>query len=286
MARNIAAGMAAGAYASGITSCANVPATGSFTTSVGGNSVTIAWATPTHVIPTGYTGAGTTYEKRANMTMTDPSLGAIKTGMEWTCGQDGGYMELSLSAGGSPQYPQNATRVLNIWVDSANSSNIQAEFIMDVTETATPFTLYDSEVARINIDNTANTFKLWAVNTFNRSNTYNGYRLALYGSPSSNQVSAYLDVPSSSASLLAGSDVGFGTPAPSSYAFHLTPSWTAATLQGCLNFSTQVDPASTAQCASYTLATPSAPLVDPSTGAFDYDWVENTLPGKISVPSF
>lgn len=292
IAKQIVDGMASAASSNGISSCAAVPSSGSgFTAPMSGSSDTIAvaYATPTHSVPAGYTDAGTPYAKRVNLTVSDPTMGTIKVGLEWICDLGGGYAEFSLNAT-NPSTNDPTVRTINLFVDASNESDLQAEFMMTMVNTAAGVlakgAVDDSQITRLQIDNTSKSFQIWTVNTYYRGSSgsykYNGYRAGMNG-VDGGTTSTYLDVAAASSSLLSGTLTDYTTDAPSAYDFsNGSWTWSAATLQGCLNFETQVDPTSTSLCSGQALTTPTAPLVD-SSGAFDYTWVENTLPTKVTI---
>lgn len=290
IANSIAQGMASAAPSNGISSCANAPSSGGFTTTVNGDSVDVTFATPSHTVPAGYTDGGTAYEKRANMVVTDATLGTIKVALEFDCGNGDGFAEFSV-ASTNPDTNDATVRNINLYIDGTSQANLQAELMMDMIENQSGGHLAngavnDSSITRLNIDNVGGTFQLWEVNTYYRGGGgtyyYNGYRLGINGVDGASG-SAYMDAAQQSSSLLAGTNTTYTTPSPGTYAFstNITTS-SPVTLQGCLNMATQVDPGSTALCAGQSLTAPTAPLVD-SSGAFDFTWVENTLPGKITI---
>jgi hypothetical protein len=289
MFKAIADGAIAGINASGVTTCEGAPATGSFTgtanitlTSTVTRTLTGNFATPLHTIPTGHAGAGAKYDKRIEMTFPDPvtSTATSKAAMEFVCGKDQAYVELQLvgdSISGS-------YRTINMFIDSTDPTSNKVEFMMKVTSTTgTTGTLYDAQIIRLDINKSASTFNLNGLNFYYRSSNYYGYRVGIAGT-AAGTASTYLAPANFGATFasVAGTTTDYTTVAPTSSSFSSNFSSSSAPLQGCLNFTTKADPATTALCTGTTLATPSAPVVDTS-GSFNFTWLAANMNTKVTV---
>jgi hypothetical protein len=286
----IAKGAITGINASGVSTCESAPATGSFTGSATislTTTVTLTltgnFATPSHTIPTGHTGAGAKYDKRIEMTFADPSGSGhtSKAAMEFVCGKDQAFVEFQIDGDSIT----SSYRTINMYIDSNDATSNKVEFMMKVTSTAgTTGTLYDAQLVRLDINKTASTFTLNGINFYYRSSTYQGYRVGIVGT-AAGTASTYIS-PSSFGSTFAsvtGTTSDYSTVAATSKAFSDSYNASAGTTyQGCLNFTTQADPASTALCSGTTLAAPSAPVVD-STGALTFTWMAANMNAKVAM---
>jgi len=286
----IAKGAITGITASGVKSCESAPTSGSFTgsatiqlTSTVNLTLTGNFATPSHTIPTGHTGAGSKYDKRIEMTFSDPSGSGhtSKAAMEFVCGKDQAFIEFQIDGDSI----SSSYRTINMYIDSNTATSNKVEFMMKVTSTTgTTGTLYDAQLVRLDINKTASTFTLNGINFYYRNSTYQGYRLGIVGT-ASGTASTYLTANSFGGSIsgVTGTTADYTTVAASSKAFSTSfDASSGVTYQGCINFSTQSDPSATSLCSGASLSTPSAPVVD-STGGFTYTWMAANMNSKVTM---
>lgn len=287
------------AFSNGVTACSSVPATGtvSSTLTVPTNlqaflgataAVTMTYETPVVTVPSGWSGAGSLFQKRVKVTKS----GGIAFVMEFNCNTDELFASISIPGDNI----DNSTRDINMYIQK-NGAVLAVDFLMTVTLNSRA-DLVDSQMVRLTTADGDN-FKVWNVNVTMRDTSYNcsgvscgdqyGYERSLFlGSASTKIASVYvkMDKPtvgsgsiSSKKAFITSSSTSAN--AVSSFDFSASEPSQGSSVEksGCVNFLTLADPSSGAYCGSVgsTLSAPAtAPLANAS-GAFTVDWVKSSL---------
>ncbi|MBC7420585.1 MAG: hypothetical protein H7328_07650 [Bdellovibrio sp.] len=288
------------AGSNGVSSCAEVPATGTVSTSLtiptalqaflGSTAlVTMTYETPVVTAPSGWSGAGSLFQKRVKVT----KAGGIAFVMEFNCNTNELFASISIPG----DTIDTSMRDINMYIQK-NGAALAVDFLMTVTISSRA-TLIDSQMVRLTTTD-GDLFKVWNINVTMRDATYNcqgsscgnqyGYeRSFIQGSSATKTGSVYvkMDKPDltlqTNATLRAATITSSVTSAAAVGSFDFSANEPNQGIMieksGCVNFVTLADPASGAYCngAGSTLAAPAtAPLANAG-GAFTVNWVKTSL---------
>lgn len=293
------------AATNGVASCTAVPATGTASASVtiptalqnflgATGTFTMTYATPVVTVPAGWSGAGSLFQKRVQLT----KAGSIAFAMEFNCNTNELFATISIPGDNI----DSSTRDLNLYI-SKNGTATTADFLMTVTKSSRT-ELIDSQMVRL-VTTDGVTFKVWNTTVTMRDTThtcgggscgnqYSYERSVIHGNATTKIASLYTKM--SSPDLTGASTISdrkaliaessLATAAVSGHDFSASePNQGAGTIEksGCVNFVSQADPADGSYCvgvgASLT-APATSPLAD-ITGDFTVNWVKTTLPSKM-----
>jgi hypothetical protein len=249
-------GMAQIAVANGVTSCDAIPSTGSYTGTISiplstAVSVegTLSFATPTHSIPASWTSGGTAFTKRIKFSSTNYTVA-----IEFICSRAAGWAAMSIPGDSI----SGSTRTLNLYLDTQSADAYKFEMAMKVEHSSCPSSSCDSQLLRAETG-ASNQFSLWSSSYAYRSSVYQTERILMNGNTSSGAFSTYYAFNNSAGAdqtALTGTDDG--TTSTSDVDFQQTTTSPFA-VTGCYDVDTPTtNPASTSDCTSYALSSPSA----------------------------
>ena len=292
----------------GITDCALVPATGSATgTDSNGTSVTINFQTPTHSIPSPWTGGGTTFQKRVEFQET--ILGDVtKIAYEFNCGDSPSlYTAINMDMGTVDGHAY--TRLITLYTGPVNTTKNGIEVYMAEYSSGAS-RLRAADAIRIEYTPTTDEFNLWGVMNTNLSSGHQIVsRSIIHGNYSTGAATVMYD--GYEAPVLSGNDSAIDRTNTNAQSYALTSVYgltngtgaatdfdfnqnlnTASTYaspgevykKGCINFNTpNAIPSDTSDCTGLALTnTAAGPYVD-GTGHFSIAWALATMPGKLEV---
>lgn len=233
--------------------CSAIPSTGTATTSDG---LVVTFQTPLRTSPTGFTGAGTPFEKRIKIV---DAGGGISLAVEVMCEDNISFVEIDSDGDTIP----NSARKMNVIVDGQGN---KYEVYMAVDVAATN---YDAQYIRLETDPSTQTFDLWVGSAYTRGSNNADYpanvkteawRAAIKGNYTTGEASVffgYEDTTGYGANTLASvSDADTAVNAAANIAanrdFQVDTSTLSGgeTLTGCVDFDDPtVNPVSTAYCA-------------------------------------
>ncbi len=243
-------GLANGGY----TNCTDLPSTGETSMTDMGGTFRMVFGTPTKTVPSGYTGAGSTFEKRVTVQFD----GTTFMNIEFNCNTNVGWLRFN-------EPGQSTSRNIEVYWDTESSTASKLELYM-FYETGLD-TAYGNEyfVAKFATE-ADNKYKFWIVRSVDKTGTSNdeGFRAAAYGDATNNVVNAYIK-----------------------WVQNITDTTTDHNDNGlissgdveCLDVSNPLSITSSTACGSLTLdATAGSPIIDSGDG-FSISWAADTTNG-------
>lgn len=245
-----------GLKSAGYSVCADVPATGNASMTDEGGTFTMYFETPLKTIPTGYTGAGTTFEKRVVV----KHDGTTFMNIEFNCSTTVGWMRMAMGDGAD--ISTGTRRNIEVYYDTNDSAASKLELYMyNEPGTATGNEYFVAKFQTLS----SSTYKFWIIRAEDKDAGDNGFRAAVYGDITTHNTNAYLHFTSgaildSTATYTDTGDVATGD-------------------AQCIDYTTPASPVAGAGCGSLSLdATAGNPLID--TGdSFSINWTANTTTG-------
>ena len=288
------------AVSNGVSTCSAVPATGTVSATLdvptalqnffgATAAVTMTYETPQLTVPAGWSGAGSSFQKRVKITKS----GGIAFVMEFNCDTNELFASISLPG----DTIDNSTRDINMYIQKSGVA-LSVDFLMTVTLSSRA-TLVDSQMVRLTTtDGTA--FNVWNVGVTLRDQSYTcgggscgdqyGYERSFFeGNASTKQASIYvkMDKPdltgqstiSDKAATVSSSATSAAAVSSHDFSANEPNQGTLVEKSGCVNFVTLSDPASGAYCSGSgsTLAAPSTAPLASASGSFTVDWVKTSL---------
>jgi hypothetical protein len=172
-----------GLAASGFSTCASVPATGSATMTDAEGTFTMYFETPVKTVPTGYTGAGAKFDKRVVVQFNDTTFMNI----EFNCDTTVGWLRMAFGDGAD--MVSGTLRHIEIYYDTQTAADSHLELYM----TNLPGTATGDEYFVAKFDTLSSTiYKFWIIRGYDTNATDHGFRAAAHGDSSTNMVNAYM----------------------------------------------------------------------------------------------
>lgn len=244
-----------GLKTAGYTACTDVPSTGNYSMTDSEGTFKMYFETPLKTIPTGYTSAGSKFEKRVVVQFN----GTTFMNIEFNCSNTVGWMRMAMGESGMTTAP---LRNIEVYYDTESSSDSKLELYMYYEPGVSTGNEYF--IAKFQTL-TSSTYKFWIIRAQNKTSDIQGFRAAAYGDSSTDNVNAFLlfessHVTDTSTTLSDSDNIGSGGDVQ------------------CIDYSTAGSPAAGTGCSSLTLTDPGTPIIDGS-GNFSIYWTADTTNG-------
>lgn len=261
-----------GLSASGYSTCDSVPATGSATMTDEEGTFTMYFETPVKSVPSGYTGAGSTFNKRVTVQFN----GTTFMNIEFNCATTVGWMRMAMGENGMVTAP---LRNIEVYWDTETSSAATLELYMyyeagEATANGNEYfmTRFETE--------TGNKYKFWISRAANFTGTTsdNGFRAVAYGDSTTDIVNSFL--------LYASNVNAIGHTGVDVTGINdiFAPDTSTGGDQQCLVMTdvTNVTEGVSGECSGLTLSTAPAPIID-GTGDYSVSWIADTTKMKAKM---
>ena len=272
-------GVATIAAANGVSTCDQIPATGTLSGNVTilGASVasTVTFSTPGKVVPAGWTNAGTAYTKKISV-----DAGTTKGSIEFFCDRASAYAQFQIPGDGDGY--TGSTRTFNMYFDFEEANASKLEFAMKVVDDNNECggaNTCESWLMRA-ATGASNQFTLWQSSFAWRGDKFQGERLLINGDYSSQQMSSYYTFESNFGADLTSVTGTEENVADSSPTFDFSPQTTAdLSIRGCVDYNTPSE-ALTANtvCTGFDLAPPDTTIFQNADAAnFSYTGLKDLV---------
>ena len=244
----------------GYSVCTDIPATGNYSMTDSEGTFKMYFETPLKTIPTGYTSAGSTFEKRVVVQFD----GTTFFNIEFNCSNTVGWIRMNM---GETSPTAGIQRNIEVYYDTTNSTNAKLELYMTYEPGVTSGQEYF--IAKFQTTSSS-TYKFWIVRAQNKTGNIHGFRAAVHGDTSTDNTNAFLlfesgSVVDTSSSYTDNDNIGSG-----------------GDLQ-CLDYTSPTSPVAGSSCSSLTLDTSAgAPINDP-TGSYSISWTGDTSNGLKNI---
>jgi len=242
----------------GYSVCTDIPATGNASMVEEGNGTyKMFFETPQKTIPAGYTGAGSTFEKRVVVQFD----GTTFFNIEFNCATSIGWIRMNM---GESNPTAGVQRNIEVYYDTQDSANAKLELYM-VNE---PGLTTGNEYFAAKFQTlSSSTFKFWIVRSQNKTGNIFGFRASVHGDTGSKNLNAFFLSESSSLNDTSTN--------------HTDNNDITAASGGdiqCLDYSAPDTPVAGTGCSSLGLTDAGAPVND-SAGGFSISWTGDTSNG-------
>lgn len=246
-----------GLKTAGYTACTDVPATGNYSMTDADGTFKMYFETPLKTIPTGYTSAGATFEKRVVVQFN----GTTFMNIEFNCANTVGWMRMSM---GDTDINTGTLRQIEVYYDTQDNANAKLELYMVNEAGLTAGNEYF--IAKFQTLSSS-TYKFWIVRSQNKTGEIFGFRTAAYGDTSSKNVNAFMMFESTT---LADTTT------------HHNDNGNISAAGGgdvqCIDYTTPGTPVAGSACGSLTLTTAGAPISN-SVAGISISWVGDDTGG-------
>jgi len=254
-----------GLTTAGILTCADVPSTGTAAVNEGGNTFLMNFQTPLITIPTGYTGATSTFDKRVTVQYN----GTTFMNIEFQCGTNVGWLRFfDNQAYATP----SAARHVEVFWDTELATSTKMDLYMYYEQGLATGNEYFST----KFETSGTTFKIWITRAVDYTGTSSDVstRAALFGDTSNDVVNAYmLNFGSGAASTLTDTGVNFTDNNDINLVGDLQ----------CVNFNNGgIAADASGSCGALTLTAAGVPPIDGS-GDASINWVYSSMKSSMTT---
>lgn len=280
------------------TKCSQIPQNGASDASVTTSKVTatVSYKTPLHKIPAGWTGGGTAFDRRMEMTFNFVGQ-TVKANIEIACGyEQTGMIAINMAVGSNAtgyERPillwtgkKDGLEVADIYTVEKNASNhVRGVYAYSLTidEANKAYTLSGAQSTHFQTANTA------AIDLFNAAGNFSTHKISMRtkrfvitkegSSPNRIDADGALAAMTGASDALLANATGFSLLTDT----QISTNGPVDTVQGCMDFDEDsTAPTSAAACTGLAYPTSvSAPVID-AEGKFSPNWILNSLKTKIS----
>lgn len=251
--------LGAGLRTAGYSACNDIPASGSAEMVEEGNGTfSMFFEPPLKTIPTGYTGAGTTFEKRVVVQFD----GTTFFNIEFNCSTTVGWIRMNM---GENNPTSGTQRNIEVFYDTTDSTNAKLELYMFNEPGLTTGNEYF--VAKFQTLSSS-VYKFWIVRAQNKTGNIYGFRAAVHGDTSTDNANAFFMSESTTIDDTSTGHTDTGN----------IDSASGGDVQ-CIDYTTPASPGAGAGCGSLALdADAGTPIINSGTG-FHIDWTGDAAGG-------
>lgn len=246
-----------GLLEAGYSSCSDVPTTGNYSMTDDEGTFKMYFETPVKTIPTGYTDAGATFDRRVVVQFD----GTTFMNIEFNCDSTVGWMRMSM---GDTGMVSGTLREIEVYYDTETAADAHLELYMTYEPGTDSSNGNEYFIAKFETLSSS-TYKFWIIRSVDADSGDNGFRAAAYGDSSTDVVNAYMK---------------FASAITDTSTDHTDNGTISTGDVACIDYSA---PASATDggsgCASLTLdSTAGSPISDSSDG-FSISWAGDTTNG-------